>query len=515
MAASQATQPRELPGFYFDPERQRYFLIVPNHHAPPSITSTRRESDSAYAPAQNPTTESHSKGSRYRKHTKQYVTLQHQYENEAHSKRRRLDTILSQTVHRSSFLTHQLTGLDLRLRLGSTARIGDAVRRQYVSLLEPTRILSNPPESMARLEPAGSFCIHEGSQTLFIYATSTTHSGALSTQRELCAIPIEHIEKTTAEEGNLQQERVCRYESQRSQPIPCPRNPSCIVPVTQSSVMWSLSLLENGSEYSKLYWAMDFRQTPNNDWRMMEFQFAQTIRDLAIPPSSLGKRSAGATPDRVLVVSDSRLVILGLNPSNITLDSAWNDKDLGDLTITKGRFRDQNVFMAGTRQGNVVFADCRVKPIVDRLMHRGPIAKMWKMRNENMVLVAGMERISIYDLRYSKDNVMRKRNGKLPRTQSVLDLVIPSGMKQKTWHFESEYDDELNLLAVTHSDLATKHRVGIWDCGTGKPIEVGELVNRQFSHQVTGLQMVDLRGNGPGAKSILTVSDGILEEWHV
>jgi hypothetical protein len=177
------------------------------------------------------------------------------------------------------------------------------------------------------------------------------------------------------------------------------------------------------------------------------------------------------------------------------------------------------VVMVGDRSGSVIFGDLRANGGVMRMNHGSGVSAVRRMRNENLVLVNGLKGVSAYDLRYptaSKKGGGGKRHGYEEHLSlEAIRFDVPFGMQQKRYGLGFDYDEEMNLMVAASTDFMDCNRVGMWDCGTGKNIQDGALTEERFGNAVTGLQWVDIRGTGPYGKSVVSMSAGTVEEWHL
>lgn len=161
----------------------------------------------------------------------------------------------------------------------------------------------------------------------------------------------------------------------------------------------------------------------------------------------------------------------------------------------------------------MVLGDLRGSSAVERIRSRSGVTALRRLRNENLILVSGLEKMSVYDLRFNR---VSGRHGKQSlKAQAVLDFDVPPSMQQKRYGMGFDYDEELNIVASASTNFGEGNKVGLWNVSTGKRIEDGLLAKKVFEKPVTCLQMVDLRGDGQRRKSILTASGGVIEEWYV
>ena len=496
-----SSQSRDIPGFYFDAERKKYFRIQPNHQVPPSSTGTG------------------SSASGVSKYTRQAVNAAELHTREI----RRYQTFgnrkQAENLQRSHFLTHPLHGLDFRIRLGVGRAVGDDLRRQYAWMLRPNTV-------MASGKAGDRFVVEGGSKTLFTTAEVECR-GRASGMREMCVTPL----STTQRQGKSDKATEApapKYDSAGTVPILNSHDATNILPLSDRLVIWAFQRPDDdyhgtGSVLciSKKYadddvpwqnWREEF-----GEWGTTVRQYGSTIWDFAVPGKG---QTATSQPTYFVMTAGHGIKIYNFEYGAHGVSDITNQGPVG-LHGSKGepllvRFKDDNVFMAGGRSGDVVFGDVRVGlSFVTRMRHSSAVSGLRSMRNDNLVLVNGLEKMGVYDLRFSQSSRGdRKKKGR-NLAEMVLEFDVPESMQQKRYGLGFDYDEELNVAVSASTDFGSKHKVGLWDCGSGTRIEQGALARRDFHEPVTCLQMIDLRSQGPSAKSILTKSGGIIEEWHV
>ena len=493
-----ASQAREIPGFYFDAERNKYFRIQANHQVTPSSSGIGSSASSAS------------------KYSKQAVTIAQRHAHEWQHHQTKDDRKRADNVWRSHFLTHPLHGLDLRVRSGERKAVGDDVRKQYAWMLRPNTLTASG-------NPGDQFAVEADSRVLFTTAEVESR-GRASGMREMCVTSLSKAQPQ-GEGDEATEDPSPMYDSAKTIPILNSYDATKILPLSDRLVIWASQRPDDehgaGSVLciSKKY-ADD--NVPWQNWREEFGEWGSTVRqhgaiiwDFAVPGRG---QTAMAQPQYFVMTSGHGIRICNFEYGAHGVSDLTNQGPVG-RDGTKGepllvRFKDDNVFMAGGRSGDVVFGDVRVElSFVTRLRHGGAISGLRSMRSDNLVLVNGLENMGVYDLRYTDAPRGKKKGKRL--SQMVLEFDVPQSMQQKRYGLGFNYDEELNIVASASTDFGSKHRVGLWDCGTGRRIKEGALTNRGFKEPVTCLQMIDLRGHGPSAKSILTKSGGIIEEWHV
>ncbi len=490
-----SAQPRDIPGFYYDPDRNKYFRIQANHQVPPSGTSKG------------------SSTSKLSKYTKQAVNTAKRHARESQRYQSMDDRKRAENVQRSYFLKHPVYGLDLRIRSGSRKTVGDDVRRQYAWMLRSNTVMGSG-------KLGDKFAVEKGSKALFTTAEVESR-GRGAGMREMCVTPLSLSREQGDEDKNMDDSSPM-YLSTTTVPILNSNDATTILPLSERLVMWSFHRPDDPQEGSVLCISKKYadENVPWQNWREEFGEWGTNVRqtcitlwDFAVPKvdeNGTCQPQCFVTATRNGVkIYDFEYGVSGVND----VVSRGPDEQLsktGERLVVS--FKDENVFMAGGRSGSVLFGDVRANSSVTRLKHGGAISGLRKMRNECLILVNGLEKMGMYDIRY---NCGKGSTKKKPLAEMVLDFDVPESMQQKRCGLGFDYDEELNVAASACTDFGSKHKVGLWDCGTGQRIQEGALTQKEFFEPVTCLQMLDLRGQSQSAKSILTKSGGVIEEWHV
>ena len=399
-------------------------------------------------------------------------------------------------------MTHPVFGLDLDVRINGRKGVGDSLRRQYAWMLQSNTLIQ-------KCNIGETFAIEEGSRSLFTTAVVRGHDGVGNAggMKEICVTPL----STNGNDGPT-----LTYDFTNMVPILNSFDSPIIVPLNERLLIWAShgsngfpgeesSALSLSKKYADDSVPWQNRREEFGEWGTTVLQISRRIWDLAAPPSDISGAEA-----KHLVISTSAGVR--------ACDFEYGTRGMTDFKFlpgSKGEFRtvhfkDQNVFMAGDRRGDIIFGDLRTNSSVLRLSNPSAVTGLRKMRNDNLILVNGLSKMGIYDLRYTEHKQESRRFSDM-----LLDFNVPESMRQQGYGMGFDYDEELNLAASASTDFLSRHKVGLWDCGTGKMITESALVEQNFAQPVRCLQIVDLRGHGPSAKSIVTASGGVIEEWHV
>ena len=190
-------------------------------------------------------------------------------------------------------------------------------------------------------------------------------------------------------------------------------------------------------------------------------------------------------------------------------------KDLMQIT-----FKDHNILIGGTRSGKLLLYDIREPPSdmggrssAARVQHASGISALHALSDGDTILVSGLSSTSLYDLRYTPAPSLKCH---LPRSNaycyspSILDFDIPSTHQQTQYGLGIAYDPELNILVRASTDNVRNHRVGIWNVRTGRLMKRSRLSEHRFGQPVICADIVRVRD---GPKSILLSDSVRIYEW--
>ncbi|KIX09152.1 uncharacterized protein Z518_00230 [Rhinocladiella mackenziei CBS 650.93] len=463
----------DIPGYYFDKDRNRYFKIQPNQNAPA--------------------------GSDY---SRQAVNAREVID---HAERREESARLSKnasTIKRSQFLQHPLLALDKRL--GNLQRAGTFVAEYYAAGLAGASALS-PFDSWQEQRPASHFDVEEHLGSLF-----TAFSDNLRGQQRRPVSLLMGLHRHTAASAHRDilfanagflssgnDSESCLYHSKNCElvrRVPKVDYVHCVAP---GLVCWTIGssagFNRSQLEFSRYYGRDTGRQS--DFWVTLTFD--TLIWGLASSPSK--DWIALATGRGVYLVSN-------LNSNSPVTESRRSSEQ---RSIT---FKDENVFLAGARTGKVTIGDRRAGACQTRLQHSSAASALATLPDGNRVIVSGLPDTKIYDLRFtSAPSSTYKSHGRTMHAPSnpYVTFNIPPTRQQKQYGLGFAYDPELNIVLSTSTDNHRDNRVGLWSVATGQLLE-GPLSKHKFRQPVTCARIVQVRD---GPKSILLATAGEIQEW--
>ncbi|KEF54679.1 uncharacterized protein A1O9_09121, partial [Exophiala aquamarina CBS 119918] len=461
----------DLPGYYFDASKNRYYKITANHVAQGSSTT------------------------RTSKYSRQAVRAEKALKQSAQREESLKASRDAVTVKRSKLLQHPL--LDFEARLGNRKKCPAGVAKEFygASLSNRPAIHPNPFTNQVGLAPfCDKFSVDE-------------ETGLLSTLLKT---------RGAHETGSVGLFQAASEESEFL--YPQGQAVANLFDTTHVDHILSLGRASHGLNV----WA--YRSFSSNIRGQIQSRCSTTVIRLNIlengdldiegvattyspPAEALG---LAATPSHTgfAVADEDGVTIRSLTGGGITQSLRRNPEDSKPTSVW---FKDDNVLLFGARNGSLRFADVRsttkFEESVLRMEHDSAISHI-RTIGPHQVLAHGLISTSLYDLRWCA----APKTGKNPNTsstQAYLTFNVPETRRQNRYGLGFAYDPELNIVVGASTDFHKGHRVNLWDASTGQFLQ-SPLFDHTFEQPVTCAQVVDLR---PQAKSILLASNGAVQEW--
>ena len=484
----------DLPGFYFDAEKNRYFKIQPNHVAP---------SESKYS----------------RQAVKAERVIKKAQRRIESSQRTKIST----TVTRSKVLQHPLLSFERRLgHLGKSAT--SFVADYYAASLhgadafgglhshKPTTTGGYQSDRQYRISPeSGQFALDNQSGTLF---------GDFAWQAVTFHVP--RYRGSSMHAFHRQEETVSNefYPPDNGgvlfSPKVGPLDTICHVTRVEhinatgsGLVLWTQGCLPSQSPQISVVkvGACSIGPYSNRHDVVDELAFQSRVQDTTVQSSST-----------MVVVATSRSLWL-MDTSDWRYSLA--KYPLGDTTndLMKINFKDHNILMGGTRSGKVLLFDIREPPSekggrssATRIQHSSAINALNALPDGHTILISGLTSMSLYDLRYTPSPTLKchlPRSNAYRNSPTVLDFNIPETRTQNQYGLGFAYEPELNVLVRASTDYVKNHRVGLWDVRTGRLMR-SPLNEHRFEQPVVCAQIARVRD---GPKSILLSDGARIWEW--
>jgi len=326
--------PAEIPGYYFDATKKKYFRIQPNHIAPV--------------------------GSQY---SRQAVNAANAIEREERQDRGLQASKRQAQVIRSDLLRHPLLTFDRRLGY-QTVSPTDIAANYFSSAVVGRDAIHFPRGLFGRLEDYFD---------TFDVEPETGNLCAAARLREGSAVRVFY-----SGHGN----GGAVYRRDHSSVIPaCPGKISCVLAFAPALVVWSADRLVSSTS---IMFIGDATHAHTPAYHVTtSFTISAKIWDMAASPN----RScwALATSDGVQIRQGGGTAI-----GNQVLHSRVSEEQ---MTV---QFKDENTFMAGARSGKVTFGDVR-GGLVLRLRHPSGVSGLRVLRDSNYILVNGLQHVCLRD----------------------------------------------------------------------------------------------------------------------
>lgn len=356
---------REIPGFYYDEERKKYFRVQPDHRAPDGAA--------------------HSKSAiKAKKEARAIEQIkQDRQTREKRGQIRRHDPA-------------SYTSLSLALRLGQRPRgLLEKLSQNYVSrfsrrsadLIDGRRLEAFTAAPNGRLYTM--ITAPDGRAPYLI-----NHSTSLVAPQGMVP-PMNYVERAWASMTSLADRYLLSthgksYGSfcQDTHRLTCPGSSLICIP------------LEDNEEYPFYI---------HNRYNEL------AITDIAASPDSSSLHIALAT--------DNGLHI-GKLPLSRPPPERCHTLRKEQVVVT---FKDANIVMSGERSGAVNFTDVRIPSTVHRLQHSSAVNGIVTGRNTNHIIASGLGNIALYDLRYTKaiNPKKRKKNETVEPSHPLIPFHVP------------------------------------------------------------------------------------------
>lgn len=473
--------PVDLPGYYFDASKNRYFKITANHIAQGSSSTSTA------------------------KYTRQAVQAQQALEQSDQREKLLKASRDAVTVKRADIFCHPLLNFDSQL--GNRKKSSGGVVKEFyaASLNNRPAICPNPTTGQNRLgQLCGKFAVEEETGLLFTLA-----NGRRSNEPHSIWLfqPAEDSE----------------YLYPRGRTVP---NFSVITTVDHILSLGRYGVnvwahrrfgLVNGQTQSQSTLSVTRHSLPDHDGTAneevgVEFRLSDAVMDLAAAPShdAFAVADAAGVTVRWPELGISQKLPPAPGPGEST--AVW--------------FKDSNILLHGARNGQLRIADLRfiTKPGSSalRVQHDSAISHI-RTIGPHQALVHGLKSTSLYDLRWCPqprlstnnrplNSRQQERNMRSPTynaSQAYLTFHVPEIRRQNRYGLGFAYDAELNIVLGASTDFHRNHRVNLWDASTGRLLQ-SPLLEHTFEQPVTCVHVVDLR---PQAKSFLLATNGVVQEW--
>ncbi|KAJ5093133.1 hypothetical protein N7456_008994 [Penicillium angulare] len=460
---------REIPGFYFDPEKKKYFKIQANHAAPAGAT--------------------------YSKDTVKRKRTEHEKQQQ---KQKLAERVAKEKVRKDSFYHHPLVGGDQEIgsRLPSTTTRQDQQARIYASQIQRERLHRFRPwpkdftiQDVLRHPQSG------------VLIASGNHG--LQSSVSVCF--------PDAEKGrwayDRTMERVLFKEQYR------------LSSISLSHTGYLLATMDSGADGDS-FLAPRRLPTPDEtgDYQWPTF-FTHPIRIRTTPSLWCSAACPG---------SDKALFAIGTSEGLHTLEGFGSHWTLSEKPFptegNQGFHRKTNsahahvnavewlssdVIASGLRNSSVFLHDIRSGGSATRLQHPYPVANIRKI-DEHRLVVTGHTSMQMYDIRYAPNGIQSKpRPLSSSHTSTRPYLTFPGYVPNTNSNFD--VSPELGLLAS-----ASDHgKVQLFSLQNGTQV-ASPLAEAEYTEPISCVRFdssEEMDINGPQTPSLMVCSRATVDEW--
>ncbi|KAJ5239415.1 hypothetical protein N7468_004034 [Penicillium chermesinum] len=466
----------QIPGFYFDPEKKKYFKIQPNHIAPAGASYSRES------------------------------VKRRRLEQKEKQKKAAFDQrIARERVRKNGFLHHPLIGADREVGSQPTSRNlrQEQYARIYVSQLGRRKVHEFKPwpdeysiRNLIRHQDSG----------ILIAGGQRGQGSAVS----LCFPDVENDNWTY----NQEMERVLLKDLYR------------LSSLSQSHTGFLLATMDSGPRGDSFLAPL---MLPAPDQGGDYSQPSNLIHPIRIPgKSSLWCSAACPTGPKAIFA-------IGTSEGLCTLEgygSRWGvyRKQFPPGTVRRARdsshaevmgldWISSDVIACGLRSSAIFLHDMRSNGSTMRLQHPDTIKKVRKL-DPYRLLVAGFNSLQMYDLRYAPNGIQPIP---LPLSRSHTSTRPYVTFPEYSPYFFPDFDlsSELGLLASEPNQfdgdkVSKDHRVQLFSLNTGKTVP-SPISNYRYSEPATSVLFEsgdeDLSPYGPQKPSLLVASEAQVDQW--
>ncbi|KAJ5644025.1 uncharacterized protein N7484_006532 [Penicillium longicatenatum] len=458
--------PQEIPGFYYDPEKKKYFQIQANHVAPPGA--------------------SYSNDGIKRRRTEEKKEI----EREQLTQR-----IQNEKVSKEGIFRHPL--INGEREIGSQAfsptAIQDQQARAFASQLRRTKLCKLKGWDF----DLSIKSLVQNPWTGDVFTAGQDGSrGVLFTT---CAD--KDFERRTFEQGRLF--------------------------LTMESTISSLSLSSAGyilittESLSGDSWLIPHRIEENGDLEVNEQSGHAVPTAAAKVQSTLFCSAACPTKEKALFAVGTSEGLHTLNGSR----DRWSYSDIpfpqegvqkfnrkpdsSHACVTAVDWLSTNVIAAGLRDSTVFLHDLRSKSSAARLQHPHTVSKLLKV-DEHRIMVAGHEILQLYDVRFAPNGLQRRPNP-IAKTHTATRPCLTFQGYSPAAVPQMDISSELGLLASGSEN----GKVQLFSLKTGTEV-ASPFRDHDYSHPIEALLFSnahELSAGGSGVPSLLIGSNKRIDEW--
>ena len=463
--------PADLPGFYYDASKRKYFKIQANHIAPES------------------------------KYSRQAVAAERKHRNEVTQTQQRHEEVSKGRLRRASYLRHPVLGLPFQRSLGDLKLSSSSIiKRQWASSLQDRFVFDSLKSDV--------FAIEQQSKLLF--GISTPRGG---TTREFCVTKpsLRLVHHDQPDMLRTPQDDVLLYETKDRIPLfDTNEQLICVEPISRDIVIWVTRNLEAVNHGAGGMSKVNISRRRDWGWPGEVYGEWGTSSLYGEDDSIVWDVKASPHRTKVALAETGHLVVCDLQGDltcrQVTED--WEQKEWMCLD-----WKSEHVIVSGSRNGEIWLTDVRMGGgAVQRGKCPWAISKVKAIGKEG-VLVWGLEGAQVLDLRFAKSRKSKKKKSVI-LSQPAVNFDVTDGWMQKRYGMGWDYDDQLGIAASACTDLHKRNSIGLWDVRTGRRIVDSQMSTKPFSSPITCIQMANIE-NGANVSTLLAACEGKIHGWAV
>ncbi|KAJ6093382.1 hypothetical protein N7486_008671 [Penicillium sp. IBT 16267x] len=459
--------PQEIPGFYYDPEKKKYFQIQANHAAPPGA--------------------SYSNDGVKRRRTEEQKELEQGQLTQRMQKEK---------VRKEGIFYHPLINGEREIgsqRLSTPVR-QDQQARAYASQLKRKKLCKL--KGSAHDLSIKSFVQHPRTGDIYTAGQDGTHGALFATYADL------DFGKRTHEHGHI-------YLTIES----------TISSISLSTADYILLTTESLRGFSFLI--------PHRLMHDGTLEIEESIG--FVMPHTAARVASTLFCSAACPTNDKALFAVGTSEGLHTLEGSrdrwtYSDKpfpqdgiqnfsrqpDSSHACVTAVDWLSTNVIASGLRDSTVFLHDLRSNGSAARLQHPHTVSKLLKV-DEHRIVVAGHDTLQLYDIRFTPNGVQRQPNPIAKSHTATRPCLTFQGYSPIAVP-QMDLSPELSLLA----NGSDNGKVQLFSLRTGTEV-ASPLEDFEYSHPIEALRFDNseiMSAGGSGVPSLLIGSNKRIDEWR-
>ncbi|KAL4872730.1 hypothetical protein BDV12DRAFT_161426 [Aspergillus spectabilis] len=183
--------------------------------------------------------------------------------------------------------------------------------------------------------------------------------------------------------------------------------------------------------------------------------------------------------------------------------------DTSHALITAVEWLSPDVIAAGLKNSTIFLHDTRSNGSAARLQHPHAVTKLRKL-DEYRIVVAGINSLQMYDIRYPPNNLQRNPNPNAKHHTSTRPYLSFCDTSSEIIP-DFDISPELGLLASASTDRT----IQLFSLRTGEQV-ISPLTRYQYRNPIQSVcfEAGDQPSHGPQTPSLLVCSEATVDEWN-